>query len=67
MPALCRGAGCGARSDRRRSEKDNIEKDELVALKRLAVEMLAYDVKTLALVLALGVLVEVRCDEKTVS
>jgi hypothetical protein len=50
-----------------KNEKDNIEKDELVALKKLAAELLAYDDKTLARVLASGVLVEVRCDEKTVS
>jgi hypothetical protein len=50
-----------------KNEKENIEKDELVALKRLAAELLAYDDKTLARVLASGVLVEVKCDEKTVS
>jgi hypothetical protein len=50
-----------------KSEKDNIEKDELLALKRLAAELLAYDDKTLARVLASGVLVEVKCNEKTVS
>ena len=49
-----------------KSEKDNIEKDELVALKKLAAELLAYDDKTLARVLASGVLAEVNCDEKTV-
>lgn len=50
-----------------KNEKDNIERDELVALKKLAAELLAYDDKTLARVLASGVLVEVKCDEKTVS
>ena len=50
-----------------KNEKDNIEKDELLALKRLAAELLAYDDKTLARVLASGVLVEVKCNEKTVS
>jgi hypothetical protein len=50
-----------------KNEKDNIEKDELVALKRLATELLAYDDETLARVLASGVLAEVKCDEKTVS
>jgi len=50
-----------------KNEKDNIEKDELLALKRLAAELLAYDDKTLARVLASGVLVEVECDEKPVS
>lgn len=50
-----------------KNEKDNIEKDELVALKKLAAELLAYDDKTLARVLTSGLLVEVKCDEKTVS
>jgi hypothetical protein len=45
-----------------KNEKDNIEKDELLALKRLAAELLAYDDKTLARVLASGVLVEVECE-----
>ena len=49
-----------------KNEKDNIEKDELVALKKLAADLLAYDDNTLARVLASGVLVEVKCDEKTV-
>jgi len=50
-----------------KSEKDNIKKDELVALKKLAAELLGYDDKTLARVIALGVLLEVKCDETTVS
>jgi len=50
-----------------KNEKDNIEREEVVALKRLAAELLAYDDKTLARVLASGVLVEVKCDEKTIS
>jgi hypothetical protein len=50
-----------------KNEKDNIEKDELVGLKKLAAELLAYDDKTLARVVALGMLLEVKCDEKTVS
>ena len=50
-----------------KSEKDNIEKDELVALKKLVAELLGYDDKTLARVVASGVLLEMKCDEKTVS
>ena len=50
-----------------KSEKDNIEKDELVALKKLAAELLGYDDKTLARSVASGVLLEVNCNEKTVS
>ena len=50
-----------------KSEKDNIEKDELVALKKLATELVGYDDKTLARAGASGVLLEVKCNEKTVS
>jgi hypothetical protein len=50
-----------------KNEKDNIEKDELVALKKLASELLAYDDKALARVVSSGVLVEVECDEETIS
>jgi hypothetical protein len=50
-----------------KSEKDNVEKDELVALKKLAAELLAYDDKTIARVIATGTLEEVACDEKTIS
>jgi len=49
-----------------KNEKDNIETDELAALKKLATELLAYDEKTTARVVASGVLLEVNCDEKTV-
>jgi hypothetical protein len=50
-----------------KNEKDNIEKDELGALKKLAAELLVYDDRTIARVVASGVLVEVICDEKTIS
>jgi hypothetical protein len=50
-----------------KNEKDNIEKDELLALKKLAAELLGYDDKALARGVASGVLLEVKCDEKTVS
>ena len=50
-----------------KNERDNVGKDELVALKRLAVELLAYDDKTIATVVATGTLVEVTCDEKAIS
>jgi hypothetical protein len=49
-----------------KNEKDNIGKDELVALKKLATDLLGYDDPTLALALASGVLLEVTCNEKTV-
>lgn len=50
-----------------KSESDNIEKDELVALKKLAAELLAYDDKALARIISSGLLLEVKCDEKTIS
>jgi hypothetical protein len=49
-----------------KNEKDNIEREDLAALKRLAAEMLAYDGKTIARVVASGVLLEMNCDEKTI-
>ena len=49
-----------------KNEQDNIGMDELVALKKLAAQLLAYDDKALARVVASGVLVEVNCDEETV-
>jgi hypothetical protein len=50
-----------------KNEKENIEKGDLAALKRLALELLTYDDKALARALATGALVEVSCDEKTIS
>ncbi|MGH9655337.1 MAG: type II toxin-antitoxin system RelE/ParE family toxin [Bryobacteraceae bacterium] len=50
-----------------KNEKENIEKNELTALKKLASELLAYDDKTIARVVASGTLVEVKCDEKAIS
>jgi hypothetical protein len=49
-----------------KKEKDNISKDELLALRKLAGELLAYDDEVLARVLAVGALVEVACDEETI-
>ena len=50
-----------------KGDKDNVERDELVALKKLAAVWLAYDDRTIARVIAMGALVEVACDEKTIS
>ena len=50
-----------------KNEKHNISKDELVAPKSLAAELLAYDDKTIARVVASGTVVEVTCDEKAIS
>ena len=49
-----------------KNEKDNIGKDELVALKKLASELLAHDDKVIARVVASGTLTEVICDEKAI-
>ena len=49
-----------------KNEKDNIGKDELVALKKLAFELLAHDDKVIARVVASGTLTEVICDEKAI-
>ncbi len=52
-------ASCGAASLSSRfakNEKDNIGNDELVALKKLPAELLAYDDKTLKGIAAAGVL-----------
>jgi hypothetical protein len=49
-----------------KNEKDNIGKDELVAIRKLASELLAYDDKAIARVVASGTLTEVMCDEKAI-
>jgi hypothetical protein len=49
-----------------KNEEDNIGKDELAALKKLASELLAYDDKAIARVVASGTLIEVICDEKAI-
>lgn len=50
-----------------KNERENIEPDELVGLKKLAAELLGYDDRMLVRVVASGVLLEVKCDEETVS
>ena len=49
-----------------KNEMDNIGPDELVALKKLAAALLAYDDKAIARVVASGTLAEVICNEKAV-
>jgi hypothetical protein len=49
-----------------KNEMDNIGQDELVALKKLATALLAYDDKAIARVIASGTLAEVICDEKAI-
>ncbi len=50
-----------------KKEMDNVTADELAAVKRLASELLSYDDRTIAQVVASGTLIEVKCDEKTIS
>lgn len=50
-----------------KNEQSNIGANELLALKKLAVELLAYDDKAMARVVEAKSLLEVKCDEKTVS
>jgi hypothetical protein len=50
-----------------KNERANIERDELVALKKLAAELLAYNDDALARIIRSGVMMEVSCDEETVS
>lgn len=50
-----------------KNERDNIDDDELAALRKLAAEMLAYHDTALKKALANKTLIEVRCDEETIS
>ena len=49
-----------------KNEKDNIGKDELIALKKLASDLLGYDDKAIDRVVASRTLTEVICDEKAI-
>jgi hypothetical protein len=46
-----------------KNEKDNVRNDELVALRKLATELLAYNGEAMARAAASGTLTEVMCDE----
>ena len=50
-----------------KSKRDNINQDELAGFKALADEMLGYDEAALTRYLKVGIITEVKCDEKTVS
>ena len=50
-----------------KSKRDNINKVELAGFKALADELLDYDEAMLTKSLTNGAIVEVKCDEKTVS
>jgi hypothetical protein len=49
-----------------KNEQANIDDDELLALRKLAAIMLAYDDATLCRALENKTLIEVTCDEKTI-
>src|ERR1700674_2688326 len=48
-----------------KSDRANLRDDEVVALKALASQMLAYNDKTIAKAVASGAIVEVICDEES--
>ena len=50
-----------------KNERDDIRHDELSALRRLASELIAYDDKMLARVVASGTLMEVKCNGQTIQ
>jgi len=50
-----------------KNERDNIDDKELAAFKMLAAQLLAYDEAALAKAIAAGVLMEVKCDDQTIS
>jgi len=50
-----------------KNERDNIRHDELSALRKLASQLIAYDGKTLARVVASGTLTEVMCNGQTIQ
>ena len=49
-----------------KNEKDNIGTNELIAIKKLASELLAYDDRAIARAVASGTLIEVIFDEKAI-
>lgn len=50
-----------------KSDLDNLQRNELAALRKLAGELLGYDDAAIAKTLASGTLLEVNCDEETIS
>jgi hypothetical protein len=50
-----------------KNERDNIRHDELSALRKLASQLIAYDGKTLARVVASGTLTGVMCYGQTIQ
>ena len=49
-----------------KNKRGNIRNDELVALRKLASELLAYDDAAITRVIASGTLMEVMCDEQAI-
>ena len=50
-----------------KNELENIRNDELLALRRLASELLAYDDRALERAIASGTLMEIECDAQTIQ
>jgi hypothetical protein len=50
-----------------KNEQDNIGNDELLVLRKLAAELLAYDDEAIAKAIGSGILTEVNCDEQTIQ
>ena len=50
-----------------KSERDNLRDDELLALRKLASELLAYDEEAIGRAIAAGALTEVMCDEQAIQ
>jgi hypothetical protein len=50
-----------------KNEQDNISNDDLISLRKLAAKMLNYDEKELAIAIQKNLVIEVRCNEQTIS
>ena len=50
-----------------KNEQDNIGNDELMALKKLAAELLSYDKRAIQQGIDSGTLLEMTCDEQTIQ
>jgi hypothetical protein len=50
-----------------KNEQDNISNDDLISLRKLAAKMLNYDEKELAIAIQKKLVIEVMCNEQTIS
>ena len=50
-----------------KNEQDNISNDDLISLRKLATKMLNYDEKELAVAIQKKLVIEVMCNEQTIS